>query len=238
MKIKQAAFTFILFISSYTIFAQQSADEIINDYFTALGGRDKIAQMNSINMEGTFEVMNTTSPTNVTILNGKGSKTVTNFNGQEIVQVITENGGWMINPFMGSPDPAPLTQDQYVVMKDRILIGGQLLNYKTNGDNVQFTGTENVGDKPAYKIEATSPDSVKTIYYIDSATHYLSQVSVTYKDQTTTAQFSDFKKTDFGNVMPYGEVLSLPQGMQATITLTKIEVNKPVDPTIFDMPKK
>ena len=37
--------------------------------------------------------------------------------------------------------------------------------------------------------------------------------------------------------MPYAEELTLPQGMQATSTVSKVEINVPVDAAIFDMPK-
>ena len=95
-----------------------------------------------------------------------------------------------------------------------------------------------VDGKPAYKIESTSADSLKTTFYIDSATHYLTQLVREFNGQATTAKYSDFKKTDFGNIMPYAEELTLPQGMQATSTISKIEVNVPVDETIFNMPAK
>ena len=238
MKFKQAFILFILSIASYTLFAQQSTDAIINDYFNAIGGRDKIGQINSVYTEGSFEIMNNTGESKATILNGKGFKAVTNFSGQDIVQVVTDTSGWMINPFMGSPEPAPMPKEKYITVKDNIYVAGTLFNYKTTGDNVQFTGMDNVEGKPAYKIETISKDSVKTTYYIDSATHYLTQLVREYSGQSTTAKYSDFKKTDFGNTMPYKEELTLPQGFQATSTITKVEINKPVDPSIFNMPAK
>lgn len=238
MKIKQTILAFILLISSYTLFAQQSADAIINDYFNAIGGRDKIAQMTSAYMEGTFEVMGNTGQVNITVLNGKATKSVTNFNGTDIIQVVTDTSGWMINPIMGSPDATPMPKEQLIPVKDEIYIGGALFNYKNNGDNIQFTGMDTVDGKPAYKLEALSKDSVKTTYYIDSATHYLTQLIREYEGQSTTAKYSDFRKTDYGNIMPFDEEITLPQGYQVTYKITKVEANKTVDPSIFNMPPK
>ena len=132
MKTKHTILAFILLASSYTLFAQQSADAIINDYFNAIGGRDKIAQLKSVYMEGTFEVMGNTGQINITVLNGKATKSVTKFNGTDIIQVITDTSGWMINPLMGSPDPAPIPKEQYTPVKDEIYIGGALFNYKNS----------------------------------------------------------------------------------------------------------
>jgi len=237
MKIKSTLLLLVLSIASYNLFAQ-TADDIINDYFTAIGGRDKIAQINSVHMQGTFSISGNDGNEEVTILNGKGFKSVVSFNGQNVEQAVTDNSGWMINPFMGSPDAVAMPQEQYVTVKDQIYIGGVLFNYKNTGATVQFTGMDAVDGKPAYKLESTSADSVKTTFYIDSATHYLTQLIREYNGQATTAKYSDFKKTDFGNIMPYAEELTLPQGMQATSTINKIEINVPVEPTAFDMPKK
>jgi hypothetical protein len=237
MKIKHTLLLLVLSVTSYNLFAQ-SADDIINDYFTAIGGRDKIGQINSVHMTGTFSVMGNDGDEEVTILNGKGFKSVVSFNGQNVEQAVTDSGGWMINPFMGSSDPVALPQDQYAAVKDQIYVGGILFNYKNNGSQVQYLGMDNVDGKPAYKIEATSPDSLKTTFFIDSSTHYIAQLVREFQGQTTTAKYSDYRKTDFGNMMPFAEELTLPQGMQATMTTSKIEVNVPVDPSLFDMPKK
>ena len=49
--------------------------------------------------------------------------------------------------------------------------------------------------------------------------------------------FSNFKKTDLGVVIPYTTEISY--GGQFTITnnINKIELNKAIDPAVFEMPK-
>src|SRR3978361_297906 len=79
----------------------QTADEIVNKYIEAIGGKDKIKQVNSVYLEGSVQVMGNESPTTVTILNGKGYKSESDFNGQKIVQCFTDKGGWSINPMGG-----------------------------------------------------------------------------------------------------------------------------------------
>lgn len=50
------------------------------------------------------------------------------------------------------------------------------------------------------------------------------------------AVFSDHKKTDFGIVLPYTK--SVDMGMfQFVQKIDKVEVNKEIDPKIFDLPK-
>ena len=238
MKSKVSLLLITLIFVGKMLHAQTPVDGIIAAYFDAIGGRDKIAQINSIYIESNMEVMGNSSPSKITILNGKGYKNEMNFGGSDITQAVTGTGGWMINPFMGSPEAAPIPDDQYVAMKDQIYIGGPLFNYMNNGYLVKLLGMDAVDGKPAYKIEAVSPDSVKNTFYIDSATHYLDELVIDAGGQTTTAKYSNFQKTDFGNVMPYSQQLTVPQGFQINVTVTHVEINKPVDPSIFDMPKK
>ena len=202
----------ISFVVCMSARAQTAADGVIAGYFDAIGGRDKIAQINSMYVEGTMEVMGNSSPSKITVLNGKGYKSEMNFGGQDIVQAITDRGGWMINPFMGSPEPAPMPDDQYIPVKDEIFVGGPLVNYSINGYKVSLEGLDAVDGKPAYKIIAVSPDSIKTTFYIDSATHLMDEKVVEAGGQVTTAKYSNYQKTSFGNLMPYTEEITLPRG--------------------------
>jgi len=235
--------SFLLAIASFilatSLQAQTTADSIIKAHFDAIGGSDKIAQINSIYIESSMEVMGSTSPSKIIILNGKGYRNEMNFNGSDIVRAINDSSGWMINPFMGSPDAAPLPDDQYRAMKQQMLVAGPLFNYANNGYAVKFAGMDVLDGKSVYKIEAVSADSIKNTFYIDSATHYLDELVIDVSGQMTIAKFSNYQKTDFGYVMPFSEVLTLPgQGIEITVTVTHVEINKPVDPSIFEMPKK
>ena len=237
MKLKNVLALLILLIPAFSVFAQSNADAVINDYFKALGGRDKLAAINSVTIDGTMEVMGGSSPSKITILNGKGYKSEMNFNGQDIVQGISDKGGWMVNPLMGSPDATSLPQDQYNAVKDEVFIGGSLFNYKNNGSVLNLTGTENIDGKSAYKIES-SKDSVSTIFYIDSATHYLDEKIVTAAGQSTTIKYSNYQKTDAGIMMAYNEEITIPQGITINYTISKLDFTTPVDPSVFNMPAK
>lgn len=50
----------------------QTADEIISKHIDAMGGKDKLSQLNSVYVESTSEVMGNQAPSKTTILNGKG----------------------------------------------------------------------------------------------------------------------------------------------------------------------
>src|SRR5438105_9366064 len=101
----------------FTLFATavyaQSADDIINKHIEAIGGKDVLNKITSLYMEVSTQVMGNEMPGKVTILNGKGYKSEADFNGQTIVQCITDTSGWMINPMAGMTQATPMPAEAY-----------------------------------------------------------------------------------------------------------------------------
>jgi hypothetical protein len=60
---------------------------------------------------------------------------------------------------------------------------------------------------------------------------------VSGQDVETTTTYSNFQKTDYGYVVPFTQELVLPLGVSTTISDKKVEINKTIDPAIFEMPK-
>jgi len=52
-----------------------------------------------------------------------------------------------------------------------------------------------------------------------------------------TISFSDYKKTDYGYTMPWTTQLDFGSMFSMAINTKKVDINPPVDPKIFDMPK-
>ncbi|MFL5787141.1 MAG: hypothetical protein ACJ748_03740 [Flavisolibacter sp.] len=235
--------TGLLIVSSvFCLMAKsQTADEIINKHVDAIGGKEKVNNIKSIQIESLMSVMGNDAPSTTTILNGKGFKNEVDFNGQKIIQVVTDKGGWMINPMMGASDPQPMTADMLKGASSQIWIAGPLVDYAAKGNTVELKGTEKVGNVDAYKLLVTTPDKSTSTYYIDPTNYYVLKVVRTVNmggtEGETSVVFSDFRKTDYGFVVPYAMETTLPQGFTMTSAVKKVEINKDVDEKIFDMPK-
>ncbi len=227
--------TLLLFFASKA----QTVDDIIAKHIDAIGGKALLSKITSVYMEKTTEMMGNDATSKTTILSGKGYKNEMNFNGQQIVQVVTDKGGWAINPFTGSTSATAIPPEQYKSSEDGIYVD-PLFNYAERGAKVELEGQEKVGDINAYKIKYTNKDSAVATFYIDPATNYIIQEVRTgdVQGQPTdiTISFSDYKKTDFGVVIPYTMGIDMGQ-FNLKNTTTTVEINKPVDPSIFDMPK-
>lgn len=220
----------------------QTADEIISKHLSAIGGKEKISQIKSLYMEGAVDIMGNEAPMTSYILNGKGYKSEMEFNGQKIVNAMNEKGGWMINPMMGSSAPQPLPEEQFKSGKDQMVVGGALLDYQAKGSKAELLGKEKVANADVYKIKLTSKDNDASTYFIDANTFYLVKfikvASMAGQEAEVETSFSDHKKTDYGFVMPYKTEVTLPQGFSLAINFKKVEVNKEMDPKIFEMPAK
>ena len=213
-----------------------TADDIVNKYLDALGGKDAIGKIKSMSVEGTMLVMGSEAPTSTTIVDGVGMKQVSEFNGSKIINCYTDKGGWMVNPMAGVSDPAPMPDDQYNSGKASIYVGGPLYNYAARGSSIELASK----DDKAYSIKLTTKEKAEFTFVIDAKTFLLSTMTSTAQMQgqpvTLTTYYSDYRKTDTGFMVPYGLSLDFGQ-FQLGISVKSVELNKTIDPAIFAMPK-
>lgn len=217
----------------------QTADDIVTKYVDALGGKKILSTIKTLYVESSIDVMGNEAPCTTYIIGGKGYKNELDFNGTKIVQCITDKGGWALNPMAGNASATPIPDDQVKASQTQLQIGGPLYDYAAKGNKVELIGKDTSGGATAYKLKLTT-GSVDITYYIDAATYHInkavSKFSVQGQEIESTASFSDYRKTNFGYTMAYSQKVELPQ-MTLTITNKKVEVNKDIDPAIFDMPK-
>ncbi|MFI5155849.1 MAG: hypothetical protein ACHQEM_06670 [Chitinophagales bacterium] len=220
-----------------TLVKGQTVEDVISKYVEALGGKTLLSQIKSLSIESTVQVQGTDAPSSLTILNGKAYRLESEFNGQKIIQVYTERGGWSLNPMSGSTDAQPLPSDQYKAGRDQMDIGGPLYNYSSKGNKVELIGKE----EGLFKIRETNRDNITTTFYIDPATYLVSKSIQTGtmmgQQMEITRSFSNFQKTDFGYTMPYTIDINYGGGFNLTSNVKKVEFNTEVDPKIFEMPK-
>lgn len=215
----------------------QTADEIVNKYIDAIGGKDKIKAINSIYTEGSINMMGNESPLVITVLNGKGYKTESEFNNQKIIQCFTDKGGWAVTP-MGSGEAMAMPDDVYKEGRDQINTGGPLFDYAARGSTVTLQGKEADG----YKLLVVNKDKVATTLFIDPSTYYITRIlkkgQMMGQEINIVIKLSDYKKNDSGYTMAYQVETAIGEQFTMNTQLKKIEINKAVDPAVFTMPGK
>jgi hypothetical protein len=218
----------------------QTADDVINKNINALGGKDKLNSLASLYQESTTSAMGQDMTSKTWILSGKGMRAEIAVMGQSIIQVITKDTGWMVNPLAGSTDPQPMSKDQIKPYANRIDPRGPFVNYAANGYTATLVGSDKVNGADCYKVKLTRSGDGDQTYYIDKSTYYIDKASVDFNVQgqagTLDIVFSDYTKTPEGYVFPNTTTISGgPQG-DIVSKITKVVPNQTIDPTLFTKP--
>jgi hypothetical protein len=236
---KSIALTVIVLLLAVSASAQ-TADEIIGKYVKAIGGKDQLSKITSVYTESTMEVMGMQITIKSTTLNGKGMKQEMDMMGSPMTTCYTDKGGWSINPMGGGTAPEDMPEAQYNAGKDQIVVGGPFINYAEKGYKTELLGTDTVNKVNAYKIKLTAPNNSSAVYYFDPNTFYLvranqqAEMQGQMVDNTTT--YSDYRQTE-GYTLPYKSSADMMGGQVTMVmTVTKVELNKPVSDTIFVKP--
>lgn len=224
----------------------QTADDVINKYIDALGGKDKLNSIKTLYMEG-VTVMQNGNEIDAKIYKeqDKLSRREISFGMGNSVSIVTDKEGWFSNPRNnGAFEQIPA--ERLKMQQAELDIRGALVDYAAKGSTVELLGKEKVGDKDAYKIKLTPKTGSEVIYYIDANTYYL--LRETHKggggmpgggggrpagqgngDGTINVDYSNYQKTADGYVFPF----TVSFGFGGSMNYEKIEVNKPIDAKLY-----
>lgn len=211
----------------------QTADDVVNKYIEAMGGKEKLLSLKSVKMTGSLSVQGMEVGVTITILDDKGSRTDISVPGMgEGYQIFTPEKGWGFMPFQGQAAPEEMPEDRVKSSQAQLDLQSGLLDYKAKGHSVELLGKETVDGAECYKLKFTQKSGKVVTYYIDAKNYYriksVSTANINGEETEMETTYSDFKKTPEGYVFAYSQ--STPNG---PISFSSIEVNKPVDESIF-----
>ena len=246
----KAALRRLLMAALVLVWAQsasaQTADEIIEKYLTALGGRAALGKVNSRSMAGTITLSTPAGDVSgpIEIVNQVPNKSRTLIKldlsafgaGQlTIDQRFDGTTGYVIDTMRGNRD---ITGNQLENMKNGFF-PTPALNYKERGGTVELGGKEKVGSREANVLISTPKSGSVARQFFDAETNLLiKQVvkvdlpQVGMVEQTT--EFLDYKEVD-GIKVPF-TVKATSDVQNSNVTITKVEHNTKVDETLFSRP--
>ncbi len=135
-------------------------------------------------------------------------------------------------PFQGQKAPEPITADDLKEAQDDLDVQGSLIDYKTKGHTIEYLGTDDVEGVDALKLKETLKSGKVVTIFIDPKTYYIirtiSKQKANGKEVDVTTNLSNYQKLPEGIFVPW--TIGLPFG---ELKLTKVEINKPVDESIF-----
>jgi hypothetical protein len=219
----------------------QTADEIVNKYFDAIGGKAKLETLKTSYSEGEMSIMNNPAPVVSIVIDGKGSKSQIDFNGQKIISCYSPGAGWTVNPLAGITEPTPMPAEQVGMGPMTYDLKGPLYNYAAKGYKLELAGKEKLNNADVFKLKLITKDSAEIDCYVDAASWLLLKtvIKTTAGGQAIEISIvsSNYQKTNIGILMPFVSEVTYP-GLTIVSTTKMMDLNRDIDPVIFVMPKK
>jgi len=220
----------------------QTADELVNKNIQAKGGIDKIKAIKSIRLTGKLD--GGSGFTAATLQENQRPNLLRetfSLQGMTAVQAYDGSTGWQIQPFGGKKDPQLMGEDD---LRDLLLdadFDGPLVDYKEKGNTVEFLGHDTVDGDDALRLKVTQKNGDIIYYYLDPDTFLEIRKEVQEFIRGSVRE----SVVEFGSYKPVNGVMypfAISQGSKAnpaaqTTTIQKVEVNVPINPADFAVPR-
>jgi len=241
MKIKTISMLAALAFS-FQLSMAQSADEVINKHFEAMGGKEKIAGIKTMKLVCSVEIApGMKAPITMYFVNNQSMRVEVEVQGMQILSAVDGDSGWSINPMSGKKEAERMNADEIKESKDQMDLTGALFNYKEKGHSVEMLGKEDMEGTEVYKLKILKKSGDIQYDFIDAETNLLLKETTTHKfnDKETSGDviFSDYRKVDgimFAHSMENRET-GAAQGQ--ALKVESVEINPAIDKNMFKMPK-
>lgn len=231
MNLKTMATALVLSVAAFSSVKAQSLDEIVSKYLDARGGTEKLRSITSMIQKGNLNANGMKIPITLTVVAGKGMRQEYTVNGMTGYSIMTADGGWNYNPFMGQTKAEPMTADELKSNPDALDPTDDLLDYASKGSTAEYLGKEDVEGSECYKIKLTMKGGKEKTYYISTEDNMLIKTSEKYtadgKEQTNDVMYANYKEVN-GIQFPFS--VSAQFG---PVDMDTIELNTSVDDSVF-----
>lgn len=210
----------------------QSADEIIEKYITAIGGKEKWKQVKSMKVNGFIEVQGIKINFSQQAVHNVGVRVDAEFQGQKIIDITTPTKGWSQNPFGGRSSLQPISEEELQQKLDDLDIQDEFIDYAAKGSTVEFLGKDEEDGNEFYKLKMTTKNKNESVYFFDVNTSLIYKEEKTVKQQgqemKAVTKVFDYKTIPFGIKIPHKS-----EQMGQLLVTDKIEINPTIDENIF-----
>jgi outer membrane lipoprotein-sorting protein len=223
------------------ILSAQTVDEIIAKNVQARGGMDKIKSVKTIRSTGTMTMgPGMEAPGSLIQKRPDMARLEFTVQGLTAVQAYDGKDAWQIMPFTGKKDPETMSADDKKDLEENADIDGPLVDYKSKGNAVELLGKDKLEGTDAYKLKVTLKNGDVITMYLDadSFLEIKEEMKRTMRgtEREVESVMGDYKEVN-GLMFPF----AIENGVKGSqekekLTLSKIEINVPIDDAIFKMP--
>jgi outer membrane lipoprotein-sorting protein len=243
--------TFLFLVLSLSIFSTQAqtADEVIDKYFTALGGKEKFASLKSVKMVGKGKQQGMEFPLTAYQKAPNLNFQSISFQGKEIVvSAFDGKESWKTN-FMTMKAEKGEAEDSENAAKSQDFPDA-FFNYKEKGYSIALEGEETVDGVACHKIKLTKkPIKVDGKEENDVSYYFFDKENGVQIMQRMTVQkgpgkgtvietfSSDYQEVN-GIFFPFSVSQKVAGNEVFTLVMEKIELNVEINDSIFSFPKE
>jgi len=221
-----------LLLTTLASVSAQTADEVINKYIDAIGGKDKCLSIKSLKIEGQIEIQGLTIPYTMQAVNNKASRMDAEFQGMKIVDIVTPQAGWSMDGTKGESTLKPISQEDLKTKVDNLDIQDQLIDYAQKGHKVEMLGKDEADGNEYFKVKLTTKAGNDKIYFIDTKTYLPYKLenimNVNGQEVKSEMKFLDYQTLENGVKVAFKQEMG-PMMMVSK----KITVNPVIDESIF-----
>ena len=221
--------------------APPTVDQIVERHVAARGGREALAAVRSVRMQGHAEA----GPGRQAIVRREIARpgrirTEFEFQGTTGIFVWDGSAGWRVSPLDGILEPQPLSEEQAALSAEQADIDGPLVDWKAKGHRVELVAASPLPGGEAHELAVTLKSGVVRHVWVDAVSGLVVKSSSTRKvrghELEIEALFGDYRKDGgvaFAHSIEIG-VRGRPQRLR--IVVESVEVNPALDEARFRMP--
>lgn len=223
---------FIILLTLVQFAQAQTVEEVLEKNIAAMGGKEKLATLNSVRMQGGMNVQGADVSITITKAHMAGMRTDITVMGTENYQIASATAGWIFMPVFGQSAPQAMPDDQLKAAQTQLDLHGVFVDYKSKGTTVELQGKETVDAVECYKVKASFKNGNVTTFYIDTKTNRvyktITRANVNGEEMDVFTIFTNYKQNADGYWFAYTAANSRGETNYDTI-----ETNIKVDETLF-----
>jgi hypothetical protein len=230
----------VLLLASASMLQAQTLEEILKEYFTATG-QDSILKVQTEKYIGKMIQGGIEIPI-IQMAKRPGKMRVQGtFQDLTFVQTYDGKEGWNLNPFAGSTEPQPMSEDELKAMKYQSDIDGLLWNPKDKGYTITYEGKDDMEGTPCYKIKVETGEGDSFTYYIDADSYIVlktnSKIKIMGNETQGDSYYSNYKRVH-GITVP-GKIENKVNDQDAgTVIIDSVFINVQLPDSLFGKPGK
>ncbi|HEY5824202.1 MAG TPA: hypothetical protein VIT44_07555 [Cyclobacteriaceae bacterium] len=228
----------IVILCTFRIYAQ-TADDVISGYVKFIGGEKNWSKIKTITTSGEYNYGGAAFPFTTLSKAPNQYKFIVPFNGKHYTQAFDGIKGWKIDAFKGETQPTSLSGKPAIALANEadVELEDAFINYKSKGHQAVLEGKENIESKECFKVKFMRKNGDIETYYFDTKTYALVQKNAISKNVEMEGALFNTTFSDYRNVkgikIPFKAISKSNGQTILTITIDKVELNKPIADSEF-----